>query len=320
MLTRVRTEAHPNGPFECSKEACVSAKDERDSEDAATAPTSGLGARDRMSRRSFLGAGGAVVALAGCTGPPGRRSPTSPTTSSTKRSPTSPSPNPADARPPAEPSSSGRAAASGTTGALPDGPAHEVMRGAGIRREVALTFHGAGDPDLASAVLTTVRSDQAAMTVMAVGTWLASNPQIAETVLAGGHELGNHTWAHPVLRDLSRTRAREEIERCREELVRLTGSPGRWFRQSGSQHSTALIRELAGAAGYPVCLSYDVDSMDWTDPGPASIVRNVRAAKAGSIVSLHLGHRGTLDALPAILRSLRARGLRPVTVTTLLAA
>jgi hypothetical protein len=40
----------------------------------------------------------------------------------------------------------------------------------------------------------------------------------------------------------------------------------------------------------------------------------------GSIISLHFGHRGTIDALPAILRDLERRGLEQVTVGTLLDA
>ena len=189
-----------------------------------------------------------------------------------------------------------------------------------MRPEVALTFHGAGDPGLARAIIAAATSARAAVTVMAVGNWIASNPQIVHQLKGSGHELGNHTWSHPVLRDLDRAQVRQEIERCRDALDRVAGAPGRWFRQSGSQHSTALIREVAGAAGYPVCLSYDIDSLDWTDPGPAAIIGNVSKATAGSVVSMHLGHPGTLGALPPILRALHARGLRAVTVTELLAA
>jgi peptidoglycan/xylan/chitin deacetylase (PgdA/CDA1 family) len=65
-------------------------------------------------------------------------------------------------------------------------------------------------------------------------------------------------------------------------------------------------------------LGYDLDSLDWTDPGAAAVRRNLAAASAGSIVSLHLGHRGTVDAMPRILDDLARRGLRPVTALELL--
>ena len=75
----------------------------------------------------------------------------------------------------------------------------------------------------------------------------------------------------------------------------------------------------AGIAGYRRVLSYDIDGLDWKDPGPDVIRSAVATATAGSIVSLHLGHQGTVAALPGILTDLAARGLTPVTATELLA-
>ena len=84
-------------------------------------------------------------------------------------------------------------------------------------------------------------------------------------------------------------------------------------------HSTAPIRAAAVAAGYGACLGYDVDPLDYTDPGPAAIARSfARQVRPGSIVSLHLGHPGTVAALPTILTNLHERGLSPVTATDLL--
>jgi peptidoglycan/xylan/chitin deacetylase (PgdA/CDA1 family) len=66
-------------------------------------------------------------------------------------------------------------------------------------------------------------------------------------------------------------------------------------------------------------VSYDVDSLDYTDPGPHAVVATVLGSvRPGSIVSLHFGHSGTVTALPAILRGLASRALRPVTLTALL--
>lgn len=198
-------------------------------------------------------------------------------------------------------------------------PAVEVIHGPRTRPEVALTFHGAGDPAIALALLGTLERAHGQATVLVVGSWLAAHPQLAARIVGAGHELGNHTWSHPTLDALPATQARVEIERCRDVIDRLTGSPGGHLRQSGNARSTALVRRLAGAAGYPICLSYDVDAQDWTDPGVAAVRRNVAAGvRPGSVVSLHFGHPGTLTALPAILADLDRRGLRPVTATRLL--
>jgi len=62
----------------------------------------------------------------------------------------------------------------------------------------------------------------------------------------------------------------------------------------------------------------NVDSLDYLDPGAVAIrTRTLAQVGPGSIVSLHLGHPGTVEALPGILAGLAARNLTPVTVTQL---
>ena len=58
---------------------------------------------------------------------------------------------------------------------------------------------------------------------------------------------------------------------------------------------------------------------DYLDPGSQAVLtRTLAKVTAGSIVSLHLGHQGTIDALPGILRGLGAKGLTAVRLTELL--
>ena len=64
-------------------------------------------------------------------------------------------------------------------------------------------------------------------------------------------------------------------------------------------------------------LSDDVDPQDWTDPSAAAVRAGVAQAAGGSIVSLHFGHPGTVEALPGILDDLQARGLQAVSASTL---
>ena len=200
------------------------------------------------------------------------------------------------------------------------GPAIQVASGPTTRPLVALTFHGAGDIGYAREILAIAKQKDAKITVMVVGTWLADNPTIGREILAGGHDIGNHTLSHLDINSLSESDMRAEVLGCRDILMRTTGVPGSYFRQSQSQTASQLLRTVAGDAGYAVCLSYDVDSLDWTDPGAAAVRQNMLAARAGSIVSMHLGHSGTVEALPRVLEDLARRGLSATTVSTLLAA
>ncbi|HET6985901.1 MAG TPA: polysaccharide deacetylase family protein, partial [Kribbella sp.] len=194
----------------------------------------------------------------------------------------------------------------------------EVGHGPRSVRKVALTFHGNGDPALAERLLALAEGQGARISVLAVGAWLVSHPEMAARILHGRHDLGNHTMHHQPMRGLSSADAHREVGDCAAVLRRTANTPGRWFRASGTQRTTPLIRSAAAAAGYGTCVSYDVDGLDWQDPPADTVVRAVLdGVRPGSIVSLHLGHRVTLAALPRILAGLSTKRLQPVTLTEL---
>ncbi|WP_369391959.1 polysaccharide deacetylase family protein [Streptomyces sp. CG1] len=202
--------------------------------------------------------------------------------------------------------------------AYPGQPA-QITHGPRTRPQVALTFHGQGDPAIAHSLLSTAEQRGARLTVLAVGTWLDEHPDIARRILDGGHDLGNHTQRHISINTMAEADARKEITDCADRLKRLTGSIGTWFRPSRSPTASPLVARLARAAGYPHVLSYDVDSLDYTRPGAAAVTRKVLAeARSGSVVSMHFGYPDTVAALPDLLHQLDQRGLRAVTTTELL--
>ncbi|WP_328927751.1 polysaccharide deacetylase family protein [Streptomyces sp. NBC_00190] len=195
----------------------------------------------------------------------------------------------------------------------------EIGHGPRDRPAVALTFHGNGEPAIARAVLAEAERAGARVTVLAIGSWLDAHPDMARRILDGGHELGNHTQRHLAINTMPEAEAYAEITGCATRLKRLTGSIGTWFRPSQTQYATPLVQKLAQRAGYPHVLSYDVDSLDFTSPGAAAVIRTVTGTiLAGSVVSLHFGYADTVDAMPPLLEELARRKLRAVTTTELL--
>lgn len=200
-----------------------------------------------------------------------------------------------------------------------------VARGDGVRRQVALTFHTNGDRLLGERLLETVEAQHASITAFVVGSWLEANPDFAKRITDGGHELANHTYTHPTFPSLDPAAMGDEIVRCRDVLTRLSGSTGRYFRPSGTANGVddpgPTVLQLAGEAGYPIVLGFDIDPSDYRDPGAEAVIAGtLDSIRAGSIVSLHFGHQGTIDALAPILAGLAQRDLQPVTVSTLLEA
>ncbi|MFE9656397.1 polysaccharide deacetylase family protein [Micromonospora sp. NPDC006431] len=255
----------------------------------------------RGALRAAATAAAGLVGLAGCN--PARR-PSVARSATSGTGTTSPSASP-------PPSATGASAPPALPGEISSGPRE--------RPNVALTFHGQGEPALARQLLAELERADARVTVFAVGTWLADQPALARRILDGGHELGNHTENHADISRLTPGEAFAEINRCAQRIKQLTGSIGVWFRPSQTQHANAMVRTQASRVGYPTCVSYDVDSLDYTDPGAPLVVRTTMSqVRPGSIVSLHFGHRDTLAAIGPILDGLRQRGLHAVSMKKLL--
>lgn len=210
-----------------------------------------------------------------------------------------------------------------TTAPAVTGPAAFVDRGPSTGSRVALTFHLDGDPGLANQLFDILSARNVPITAFVVGQWLDANPTWAKKLTDAGHELANHSYTHPSFATIPPDAMRDEITRTRDLLVRLTGKPGRLFRPSGTGDGTVrpsdTVLAAAGDAGYPLVLGFDVDPFDYQSPGAAAITqRTLAAVKPGSVISLHFGYGDTVAALPRILDGLAAKGLTPVTASTLL--
>jgi len=269
-----------------------------------------------LTRRSLL-LGTAALGLAACTDATapadGAVSPSS--------SPTVPAAAPTTTAAPAPTTTAAPAPTSTapTSTVSAGGPAAFVRHGDRSRAEVALTFHTNGDPVLVSRLADALAAARLVGTMFVVGEWAATETALLRRLLADGHELANHTWSHRSLADLPRAEMDREIVRCSDVLATINGGPVRFFRPSAIEVPTDEILAAAGAAGYRVSLGYDVDPLDYTDPGAAAVLAGVAdAVDRGSIVSLHTGHADTVAAIGGLASLLSARGLRPVTCSTLL--
>ena len=197
----------------------------------------------------------------------------------------------------------------------------DIFHGRRNRPEVAITFHGSGDLVIARKILAIAKKTSTPISVMAVGVWLNANPSMGHEIVDAGNELGNHTYSHKTMTLLTLKEAKAEVAKGKAAVTKAVGTPGKWFRPSGTLKSNSIIRAAAGASGYSHCLVYDVDSLDYTDPSAKAIVSNcLKSVQNGSIIGMHFGHAHTVSALPLLITALHARNLTPVTVSQLLRA
>lgn len=261
--------------------------------------------QDTTGRRALLRGFTAVglAALTGCAGP--------------DRQGAAPAPAGGAARPVREPSTYRLRPMAGPGG--PRRAALKVRTAPVLRlgtepgdRAMALTFDDGPDPAYTPEILRILREHDVRATFLVCGGRARESPDLLRRMVDEGHVIGNHTWTHPLLLKLDRTRIRTEIERTCELIERTVGEPPLWFRAPYGAWNRNVF-ELGTELGMEP-LAWTVDSLDWDDPGaPTVISRVVNRAAPGVIVLNHDagGDRSqTLTAVRSYLPRLLDAGYR----------
>ena len=155
-------------------------------------------------------------------------------------------------------------------------------------------------------------------TFFCCGNCVAQNPEIAKQITEEGHEIANHSWNHPLLTKLNEASVHDQIDRTHNVIKQTTGVTPTLLRPPYGALSANQRAWAHATWGYKTIL-WDVDSLDWKHRSPAKTESIVLSeTKSGSIILCHDIHKTTVDAMPATLDALAAKGFKFVTVTELL--
>ena len=199
--------------------------------------------------------------------------------------------------------------------------AGELVRLQTRRHVVALTFDGGGNADAARRVLAVLRREHVAGTFFLTGHFVRTYPVLARAI-GRRYPVANHTVDHLDLRRLSTAAATREIKLAETMIRNATGrDPRPLFRfPYGSRDARTL--GIVGRLGY-ASVRWTVDTWGWMGLAAQTVAGAQRRVLAhlvpGEIVLMHLGSsrdRSTIDsrALPGVIRAVRTRGYRFVTL------
>jgi cellulose synthase/poly-beta-1,6-N-acetylglucosamine synthase-like glycosyltransferase/peptidoglycan/xylan/chitin deacetylase (PgdA/CDA1 family)/spore germination protein YaaH len=212
-------------------------------------------------------------------------------------------------------------------------PSPYIIRRVGWRPgTVALTFDDGPDEIWTPQILDILKRENVQATFFIIGKNGQANPGLVKRIIAEGHDIGNHTFTHPNLGEMPGRVTELELTATQRLIESLTGRSTRLFRapyfgdaepQTPDEVEPAAI---ANRLGY-IVVGLRVDTNDWNMPGAGEIVKSAVAGvespdpdKQGQIMLLHDGggdRSQTAEALPALIRELRARGYRFATVSQL---
>lgn len=183
---------------------------------------------------------------------------------------------------------------------------------------IALTFDDAPHPTYVPRILALLRAENVKATFFLVGEQLKLMPNVAQQIVADGHEIGNHSLTHKTLSRAATETTEQEIAGMQQLIRETLGTTPTLFRPAGGALS-AEVRRICEREHLSIIL-WDVDTNDWRNGTTREkIVSTVlKEATSGSIVLFHATHLKTVEAVTELIPILRHKGFEFVTVSRLL--
>jgi peptidoglycan-N-acetylglucosamine deacetylase len=208
-----------------------------------------------------------------------------------------------------------------------------------VPHKVALSFDDGPDPRWTPEILNILKAKNAPATFFTIGDEADAAPQLIHREYDEGHEIGNHTYTHPDMDQISKAQIQLELNLTERLLESNLGVKTLLFRPPyGIDHQPETASEIAllpipQSMGY-IIVGARIDPHDWGEvgdqpPPPTNeiVSRVIDQAQAqlkgeqGNIILMHDGggdRSHTVEALPQIIDGLRAKGFEFVKVSDLL--
>ncbi|MBA3732976.1 glycosyltransferase [Patescibacteria group bacterium] len=196
-------------------------------------------------------------------------------------------------------------------------------------RKIALTFDDGPDDSYTSKILDILKNKNAPATFFLVGENIGSFPSLVRREYEEGHEIGNHTFSHPNISEISQTQLRLELSVTERMIESSTGHQSLLFRAPFAVDSEPTTPDQmipvaeVSRLGY-LMVGMHIDPSDWESPPSGQIISRVLSqieSGQGNVVLLHDGggeREQTVLALPKLIDTLRAKGYNLVLVSDLL--
>lgn len=191
-----------------------------------------------------------------------------------------------------------------------------IYQGDSSKKEIALTCNVVWGEEFVPKMLDILKENKVKMTFNIGGDWAVKFPNLTKQMADDKHELGNHGYSHPHPNNISYAKNTEEILDTQEAVFKAAKVKTNLFAPPYGEFNKVVL-QAAGDHGYRTIL-WSIDTIDWQRPAPEVLIQRVLdKAHNGAIVLMHPTDP-TVKALPTIIKELKKRGYKLVTVSQLL--
>ncbi|MDM5198914.1 polysaccharide deacetylase family protein [Fictibacillus enclensis] len=203
---------------------------------------------------------------------------------------------------------------------LQDLPPSPIYKGNPEKPMVTLLVNVAWGNEYLPKLLKIMKNAHVHTTFFLDGSWVKKNPSLAKMILDEGHEIGNHAYTHPDMKQLTNKRIREELSSTNQVIQATLGDrkkvPVKWFAPPSGSYRDDVVKIAAEEKMRTIMWS--VDTVDWRKPNPAVMAQSViRKLHPGAMILMH-PTSSTADGLQQIIDGIKAKGYAIGTVSDLM--
>ena len=205
-------------------------------------------------------------------------------------------------------------------------------------KKLALTFDDGPDPKWTPKILDILKRENVKATFFVIGEQAENNVGLLKRYISEGHEIGNHTFTHPDISEISPRQLELELNLTERLFASKLGLQPLYFRppysidQEPDTNDQAAPVDMVEQMGY-IIIGNKIDTDDWNEHPRKSpqeitdgVLQQMEAMKdrpwfRGSVILMHDGggdRSATVAALPLLIDTLRAKGYEIVPVSELL--
>jgi peptidoglycan/xylan/chitin deacetylase (PgdA/CDA1 family) len=188
------------------------------------------------------------------------------------------------------------------------------------QKVVALTFDDGPNPVYTPQLLKILHKYHAPATFFDLGANACQYPELVKAESKAGHLIGNHTYSHPRLSQLSSGEIRAEIIETDDEIEKITHQKPHFFRPPYEELTENILTASRNQHKQIILSTITLEHESAKTP-QAKAERVIRIVFPGAIILAHdgrLNRSQTIAALPYLIDGLTAKGYRIVTLKTLL--
>lgn len=184
-------------------------------------------------------------------------------------------------------------------------------------KKVALTINCAWNADDIDKILEVLEKNKVKLTFFMVGDWVEKYPEETKKIYNAGHEIGNHSFSHPHVNNLSQQENENEILKCSKLVEALTGQGTKLYRAPYGEYNDTVIKSARNVNHEAI--QWSLDTLDYQGlEGSQMWDRLNTKIKAGSIILMHNGTEHTADSLEMLITNIRNKGYEVVKVSDLI--